>query len=166
MLHVNHGVIRRKLTRGLKIDLKHSRKTHKKSDEIKLKRLVKKKCLNHRGLKHSVGISMKNPADVILVLSRLAEKVGSIDCITTYIHTCDLYHMTINTSLFCETSKNDIISLPPRGKNWTEFNFYYVMEIIYLLLTHKRDVDWLSLTFVAQQALLHSVGAIRRLHLC
>jgi len=48
------------------------------------------------GLKHSVGISMKNPTDVILVLSRLAEKVGSIDCHVVTGHTYVLLHTYIH----------------------------------------------------------------------
>jgi len=41
----------------------------------------------------------------------------------------------------CQTSRNGIILFPSHGKNWIKFNFCRVIEIIYLLLPSKRDVD-------------------------
>ena len=48
---------------------------HGNKKEIKLKAASRE----NKGLKHSVGEPMENSADVILVPSRLAGKVGSID---------------------------------------------------------------------------------------
>ena len=53
------------------------------------KKEIKLKAAGHenKGLKHSVGEPMENSADVILVPSRLAGKVESIDCHVVTGHT-------------------------------------------------------------------------------
>ena len=52
-----------------------------------------------------------------------------------------LVYSSMFSNRLCKTSRNDVILLPLRDKSWIECNFCRPVEIIYLLLSSKRDVD-------------------------
>ena len=54
----------------------------------------------------------------------------------------ELFKVEAKMVLFASCST--VILFPLRSKSWIEFNFYCTVKIIYLLLSSRRDVDWLS----------------------